>query len=158
MTSSVYPDCPVIAVGAVVIKDGKVLLVKRGKAPSKGLWAIPGGRVELGETLQQAAEREILEETGLTIKAKEPVFVFDMVAKDEKGMVKYHYVIVDLKAELISGELKPGDDAEDAKWFFPSELDDLDLSEKTSRFLQSIIRPSPDNTFSDPGHRYIFQY
>lgn len=135
MTSSVYPDSPRVGVGAVVFKDGKVLLVKRGKSPSKGMWAIPGGRVELGETLQHAAEREVLEETGLTIKAGEPIFVFDLVTKDDNGIVKYHYVIIDLKAELLGGELNPGDDADDAKWFVPMDIKGLEVSEKTRQFL-----------------------
>ena len=76
MSTREYPDKPQVAVGAIVINDGRVLLVKRSQPPSKGLWAIPGGRVELGETLKQAAEREIIEETGLTIRAGDPVYTF----------------------------------------------------------------------------------
>jgi len=76
-----YPHCPKVAVGAVVFNEGRVLLVRRGKAPSKGLWAIPGGSVELGESLQEAAEREILEEAGIVVSAREPVCTFDVIER-----------------------------------------------------------------------------
>ena len=78
-----YPAQPALAVGAIVFKDQQVLLVKRGKPPAKGMWAIPGGSVELGETLKQAAEREVLEETGIRIKAGEPVHSFEVIEHDE---------------------------------------------------------------------------
>ena len=93
-----YPDLPRLAVGAVVVHQNRVLLVRRAKAPAKGLWAIPGGSVRLGETLQQAAEREILEETGLTIRAGEPMLTFETIRRDPNGQVRFHYVIVELKA------------------------------------------------------------
>jgi ADP-ribose pyrophosphatase len=85
MSTREYPENPQVAVGAIVIKDGRVLLVKRSQPPSKGLWAIPGGRVELGETLKEAAEREIIEETGLTIRAGDPVYTFDVIERDDAG-------------------------------------------------------------------------
>ncbi len=136
MQTSKYPDSPRVGVGAVVFNDNRVLLIKRGKSPSKGMWAIPGGHVELGETLQEAAEREVLEETGLTIKAGKPLFVFDLVARDDNHMVKYHYVIVDMKAEFVSGELKAGDDAVDARWVSPMEIKGLGVNDKTRQFLK----------------------
>jgi 8-oxo-dGTP diphosphatase len=120
-TSSQYPDMPRVAVGAVVIRDGRVLLVRRGKAPASGLWAIPGGSVRLGETLKQAAEREILEETGLTIRAADPLLTFESIHRDAAGRVRFHYVIVDLAAEYVSGTLAPADDASDARWFSRAE-------------------------------------
>ena len=101
--------------GAVVFKDGAVLLVKRGKAPACGMWAIPGGSVRLGETLQEAAEREILEETGIVIRAGEPIFVFDTIQRDEQAQIQFHYVIVDLAAEYIRGSPRAADDAADAQ-------------------------------------------
>ena len=125
MVSKLYPDAPRVAVGAVVFHEAKVLLVLRGQAPSKGMWAIPGGSVELGESLQTAAEREMLEETGLHIKAGQVVYTFDTVERDDDGRIKYHYVIVDLLGEPLDPEqpLQPADDVDDARWFSQAELD-----------------------------------
>jgi len=127
-----------VGVGAVIIRDGQVLLVKRGREPAKGLWAIPGGAVEPGETLQAAAEREILEETGVVINAGEPIFAFDLIEKDETGALKFHYVIVDLRAEYISGEPVAADDAADARWLKPRDLDSLDVVPVTLELLRKI--------------------
>ena len=101
MVNRVYPDAPRVAVGAVILHQDKVLLVLRGQAPAKGLWAIPGGSVELGETLQVAAEREVMEETGLKVQAGKVIHTFDAIQRDDSGRVKYHYVIVDLLAEAL---------------------------------------------------------
>lgn len=112
-----------------------MLLVRRGKPPAKGQWAIPGGSLELGETLQEAAEREIREETGIVIRAGDPFYTFDTVVRDDAGRVQFHYVIVDLMAEYVSGEVKAGDDAKDARWASPREIADLDISPATLRLL-----------------------
>lgn len=133
-----YPDSPMLAVGGVVIRGQRVLLVRRGKAPSKGQWAIPGGRVELGETLQEAVEREILEETGVRVQAGEICHVFDVVRRDEAGHVRFHYVIVDLMAEYVSGEPHAADDASEAGWLAPEELRDLTVNRNTRDLLKKI--------------------
>ncbi len=133
-----YPDRPRVAVGAVVIHEGRVLLVKRGKPPSEGLWAIPGGSVELEETLQMAAEREILEETGLKIKAGDPVYTFDAIQKDGDGRVRFHYVIVDLLADYVEGEPNAGDDAHEVGWVRPRDLSALPMSRKTLDLLKHL--------------------
>jgi len=130
-----YPDYPRVAVGAVVFHRGNVLLVRRGQPPAEGLWAIPGGSVELGETLQAAAEREIREETGIVIKAGEPAFTFDTVTRDEIGGIAFHYVIIDLTADYVSGEVTAGDDAVDARWVSPREMDAMQISAMTRRVL-----------------------
>lgn len=135
-----YPPVPRVAVGAVVMKAGSVLLVKRGKAPSDGKWAIPGGSVELGETLQQAAEREILEETGLRVRAGRPVYTFDFIERDERGDVRFHYVIIDLEAEYLGGEPQPGDDADQAAWIPFAELDRLDMNTTTRDLLAGYLQ------------------
>jgi 8-oxo-dGTP diphosphatase len=132
---SAYPDHPRAAVGAVVFKEGQVLLVRRGRPPGLGQWAIPGGNVRLGETLQQAAEREILEETGIVIAAREPVFTFDVVDRDPGGRVRFHYVIVDLAAEYLGGDLRAGDDALEARWVRPAELSSLPVNAITRALL-----------------------
>jgi len=132
------PQHPQVAVGAVVFHEDKILLVKRIKDPHKETWAIPGGSVNLGETLQEGAEREIKEETGLTVKAKKPVHTFDLIERDEEGTIRFHYVIIDLEADYVSGRLKPADDALDAGWFSPSELDDLAVTEGTLNLLRRL--------------------
>jgi 8-oxo-dGTP diphosphatase len=136
MASQAFPDRPVVAVGAVVLKGRSVLLVKRRKPPNEGLWAIPGGSVELGETLQEAAEREILEETGVSIRAREPVYIFDVVDRDDQGGVRYHYVIADLIADYLKGEPVPADDALEARWIGPGDLDELAVSATTLDLLR----------------------
>lgn len=124
------------AVGAVVFKDGKVLLVQRGRPPAQGQWAIPGGNVELGETLQQAAERETLEETGLVIRAEDPIYTFDAIVKDKLGRVQFHYIIIDLTAHYVSGEPRPGDDATATRWVSPQDLAQLNVSAPTRNLLK----------------------
>jgi 8-oxo-dGTP diphosphatase len=133
--SAHYPDRPCVAVGAIVFKQDAVLLVQRGQPPAEGYWAIPGGSALIGETLQQAAEREILEETGVVIRAAEPVYTFDVIEKDSEGRVRFHYVIVDLAAEYVSGTPRPGSDAVDARWVSAAELRRLRVSAKTMRLL-----------------------
>lgn len=126
-----FPFVPRVAVGALVVDAGKLLMICRGHAPNSGVWAIPGGIVEIGETLQEAAERETFEETGLRVKAGEPVFAFEVIEKNEQGRVRFHYVVVDLKADLVEGELCPGDDAREARWVSPAEMTSLEISEAT---------------------------
>ncbi len=133
--STTYPDFPRVAVGAVVFHENKVLLVLRGKPPAEGVWAIPGGSVNLGETLQAAAEREIYEETGIRIKAGDPVLTFDAIEKDDTGAVRFHYVITDLAARYVSGTPHSGDDALDARWFSPEELAAVNVNPKTQELL-----------------------
>ena len=130
-----YPDTPRVAVGAIVFKANEVLLVRRANPPSQDVWAIPGGKVKIGESLQQAAEREILEETGVRIHAADPVFTFDFIERDDAGRVKFHYVIVDMLAEYISGEPHPGDDAADARWVSARAIAELKVSPMTRRLL-----------------------
>ena len=138
MKKSKPPLAPRAAVGAVVINQGRVLLVKRKFPPKKGKWAIPGGSINLGESLQAAAEREVRKETGLIIQAQEPVHTFDLIERDSKGDVVFHFVIVDLRAEFVSGNLKPADDVSDAGWFGPGEINDLEVSEATITLLQKL--------------------
>lgn len=136
MSTHEYPDSPQIAVGTIVIKDSKVLLVRRKQPPGMGLWAIPGGRVELGETLQEAAEREVGEETGVTVRAGHPVYTFDLIERDDAGRIRYHYIIVDLMADYVAGNPNPSDDASEARWVTSEELDDLPTSHTTKEVLR----------------------
>ena len=138
MANHEYPDTPRIAVGAVVMKNDRLLLVCRGKPPSEGEWAVPGGSVELGETLREATEREILEETGLTIKVGDPVSVLDVISRDDAGQVRFHYVIVEFLADYVDGELMIGYDASDAQWVKPCELEELPVTNRTLDFLRRL--------------------
>lgn len=131
-----YPDRPRVAVGAIVFKEGRILLVQRGKPPAEGYWAIPGGSVEIGESLQQAAQREILEETGISIHAHEPVFTFDIIETDADGSVRFHYVVVDVMADYGGGTLRPAGDAADARWVSAGELPRLKVSPATRDLLK----------------------
>ncbi len=136
---SEYPDAPRVGVGAVLVRDGRVLLVRRASPPNQGMWAIPGGRVELGETLQQAAERELREETGVIARAGEPVYAFDFIQRDETGRVRFHYVIVDLWMEYVSGEVHAGDDALEAGWKSAQEIATLPIHPATQELLEQVM-------------------
>jgi ADP-ribose pyrophosphatase len=133
-----YPDAPRLAVGGVVIKDGRVLLVRRGKPPAFGEWAIPGGSVELGETLQQAVERELREETGLIVKAGEICHTFEAVKRDDDGRVRFHYVIIDLTAEYLSGEPIPASDVTEAAWLKSGDLANRPVNGTTLELLRKL--------------------
>jgi 8-oxo-dGTP diphosphatase len=151
MSNREYPDSPRVGVGAVVLRDGRILLVRRGVPPAEGLWAIPGGGLKLGETLKEGAEREIFEETGIAIRAGEPVFVADVVTRDENGRIRFHYVIVDLASEYISGEVKGGDDALEARWIAPVELEGLTVTKTTMKLLRQFGFLTTPPLTSTPG-------
>lgn len=133
-----YPDRPRVAIGGVVIKDDRVLLVRRGKAPAFGQWAIPGGSVELGETLKQAVEREIREETGIAVRAGEVCHLFETIRRDDHGRVRFHYVIIDLMAEHLSGEPVPASDVTEAAWMPFAELDNRSINASTVQLLRKL--------------------
>jgi len=137
MSKTEYPDLPRVAVGAVVIHNHCILLVKRGKQPAQGEWAIPGGSVELGETLEAAAEREIYEETGITIKAGKIIYSFDSIVKDG-DLTRFHYVILDFEASYVAGEPRAGDDVLEAGWFGPEHLKTLGVNSRTLHLLTKI--------------------
>jgi len=134
--SHIYPIQPIVAVGAVVFKEQAVLLVRRAQPPNQGLWAIPGGCIQLGETLQAAAEREIWEETRIRIRAHRPIYIFDTVDKDKEGKVRYHYVIADLLADYLDGWPEANDDALEARWVTSEELGSLPVSQATMDLLR----------------------
>ncbi len=123
------PDRPVVGVGGVLIHQGKVLLIRRGKQPLRGRWVVPGGTVEVGETLEEALVREMREETGLTIEPAGLVTIFDRIQR-ESGRVLYHYVIVDYLCRYVAGEAQAGSDAEELVWAGPEELEAYDLPAK----------------------------
>lgn len=124
-----YPDRPIVGVGAVIIENGRVLLVKRARPPLLGRWSLPGGVVELGETLRGATEREALEETGFAVQAEEVLEVLDRIVPGENGRTQYHYVLVDFLCRKAGGELRAGGDAADVAWAAWEELGKFGLEE-----------------------------
>ncbi|HEB59451.1 MAG TPA: NUDIX domain-containing protein [Gammaproteobacteria bacterium] len=122
-------DLPVAGVGALVFDQQRVLLIRRAHAPFAGEWALPGGRIRPGETLQEAAARELREETGLHVQVLAPVWAFDVIGAD------HHYVVIDLAAVLLGGELHSGDDAAEARWFTADELNQVTVNTFTRQLL-----------------------
>jgi len=133
-----YPERPRLAVGGVVIKGDRVLLVCRGKPPGQGEWAIPGGSVELGESLKEAVEREIREETGVSVRAGEVCHVLEAVKRDDAERVRFHYVIIDLMAEHLSGDPVPDSDVTEAAWLGPDELEGRPVNTSTLALLRKL--------------------
>jgi mutator protein MutT len=121
-----YPDGPVAAVGAVVLDGSQVLLIRRGQEPQKGAWSLPGGAVELGETLEEAVCREVLEETGLEVEVVRLVELLDRISRDAAGQVMYHYVLADYQCRVTGGVLCPATDAEQARWVARQDLAEED--------------------------------
>ena len=128
---------PKIAVAAVAFDDqDRVLLAKRGREPAMGRWSVPGGKVELGETLAQACAREMLEETGLDVRVGERVAVVERIGQDESGGVSYHYVIHDYLVEIIGGTLAAASDASEVGWFTLGELDSMPVTDGLEQVLK----------------------
>jgi len=137
-----YPQQALVGVGALIVENGRVALVKRGKAPLLGEWSIPGGLLELGETTRQGAEREALEETGLVVRATKLLGVFDrIVAEGERTL--YHYVLIDFFCEVVSDELRASGDAADARWFTPDEVAGLSLPQDTAAVIELALGKCP---------------
>jgi len=132
-----YPDRPIVGVGAVIIDAGRVLLVKRGAPPLLGEWSLPGGVVEIGETLRAAAEREAREETGLIVQAGEVLEVLDRIIPGEQGRAQYHYVLIDFLCRLAGGALIAGGDAADAAW---AKEDELGIFKLEKPAMEVILR------------------
>jgi mutator protein MutT len=128
-------------VGAVVVHDGRVLLIRRGKEPLRGRWVVPGGTVELGETLHEALVREVREETGITVSPREVVLVFDRILR-EHGEVNYHYVIIDYLCQYVSGTPQAGTDAQEVAFVSPEELGDYDIPERALEVVLDGFRRS----------------
>jgi 8-oxo-dGTP diphosphatase len=133
------PDRPYVGVGGVVLIDGRVVLIRRGKEPLRGRWVIPGGTVELGETLQEALVREMREETGLVVRPRDVVLVFDRIQRDGPT-VEYHYVIVDYACDYVSGELRAGSDADEVALVAPEELGAYDLPPQALDLVLDVFR------------------
>lgn len=123
-----FPRRPVPAVGAIVFRGDAVLLVRRGQEPNRGRWSLPGGSLESGETVEAAAVREVREETGVVARALRPAFVGDYVSREGEGRVRWHYVLIDVLCEYVSGEPAPATDAENARFVPLRVLGDYDVT------------------------------
>lgn len=135
-----YPDLPRVGVGAVVLQDGRVLLVRRDRPPAQGKWSIPGGLVQLGETVEAAAIREVAEECGLKVRLHGVAGVVDRIISDPDGRIRYHYVLVDYVATPESGELRPGSDAADARWVPVEDLGRYETTEGLAAMVMKAMR------------------
>lgn len=135
-----YPAQPIVGVGAVILQDDRVLLVRRGKEPLKGVWSLPGGALELGERLEAGIRREIREEVGLEVEVGPIVEVFERITPDERGVVRYHYVLIDYLCRPTGGSLLAADDADDARWVTLSELQTLVITAGTAPVIEKAFR------------------
>jgi 8-oxo-dGTP diphosphatase len=126
-----FPEVPLVGVGSIIIEGDRVVLVKRAHPPIEGQWSIPGGVLEVGEMVREAAVREAHEETGLIVEPGELLGVFDRILRDESKRVQYHYVLIDFLCRRLSGELIAASDAAEVRWFTRGELPGLNLAEDT---------------------------
>ena len=136
-----YPEHPLVGVGATILRGEQVLLVQRGSEPAYGKWSLPGGLVELGESLQEAICREVLEETRLTVHVVDVVAVLDRVLPDAAGQVEYHYVLIDFLCRGDTGEPSPGSDVLACEFVPVAELDQYSLTSGT----RAVVHWSPRN-------------
>jgi ADP-ribose pyrophosphatase YjhB (NUDIX family) len=134
-----YPERPIMAVGAIVVKNGRVLLARRGKEPSYGLWSVPGGAVRVGEGLKAAAAREIREESGVEIELTDVIEVIERLHRDGDGRIQYHYVIVDYLARWVAGDIQPSDEVLEARWVAPEEFPKYPMTAGTADVIQKML-------------------
>jgi ADP-ribose pyrophosphatase YjhB (NUDIX family) len=135
-----YPDRPFVGVGAVIVVGGKVVLIRRRYEPLAGQWSLPGGIVEVGETLEASVAREMQEETGLEVEVGPVIEVFDRITRDDGGRVRYHYVLVDYLCWPLSGELRAGSDVDDAALVDPSDLAQYGLTSKAISVIERALQ------------------
>lgn len=135
MTDREYPAFPLVGVAALILDQGRILLVKRKYEPGKGLWSLPGGLVDLGEKTKDAVVREVEEETGLRVEIGDMLSIIDRIRKVKDKRIIYHYVVIGYFAHLRGGKLKASSDAEDAKWFKPEEIKNLSVTRILEYFI-----------------------
>ena len=141
-----YPERPIVGVGAVIVDDGKILLIRRKYEPLKGHWSLPGGMVEIGEPLEAALTREMQEETGLLVDVGPVIEVFDRIMRDEQRRVRYHFVLIDYLCWPSGGTLLAGSDVDAAIWADPDALAQYSLTEKATSVIErglTLAREAP---------------
>jgi 8-oxo-dGTP diphosphatase len=129
-----------VGVGGVVIENDRALLIRRGSAPLKGEWSIPGGMLETGETIVQGVQRELLEETAIEVEVLDLIEVFERISTDDAGRPQYHFVILDYLCEFIGGTARAGSDVTDTAWVLESELENYSLTPTATRVIQKAFR------------------
>jgi 8-oxo-dGTP diphosphatase len=135
-----YPPVPLVGVAGIVIKDDCVLMIQRGKEPGRGRWSIPGGRLHLGERVCDGVEREIYEECSVRVRAGDVLSVADLIHRDDDGHIRYHYVLIDLAAEYLSGHPRPSSDALAARWVPFDELSTLEMHDRLRNLLDRVLK------------------
>ena len=135
-----FPEQPLIGVGSIIIEGDRIVLVKRAHPPNQGHWSIPGGVLEVGEMVREAAVREAREETGLIIEPGELLGVFDRILREPGQRVQYHYVLIDFLCRKVGGELRAASDAAEVQWFTREDLHTLNLAKDTLEVIQKGFR------------------
>ena len=138
-TSRRYPPSPVCAVGALIFRGSRILLVRRGKAPSLGKWSVPGGRLRLGETLEAAVIRETREETCLAVRPLRVGKVVEHLLRDRRGEIEYHYVIVDYVCRIVGGSPQPASDVSEVRFVEISDLSQWDMTDGTAQVIREVF-------------------
>jgi 8-oxo-dGTP diphosphatase len=141
-----YPDRPIVGVGAVIVQNGRALVVRRATEPLKGEWSVPGGMLELGEKLKDGIAREVLEETGLVVEPTEVLDVFDSIFADPDGRARYHYVLIDYLCRVTSGEAVAATDVSEVRWVSAAELDALKMRDVTAAVIRKGLSRSEQNS------------
>lgn len=138
-----YPPRPIVGIGAAIYREDSVLMAQRGKEPLKGWWSLPGGALELGESLEEGVRREVREETGLDIRPVCVLEIFERIIRDAGGATEYHYVLIDYICEIAGGELCAGDDACAVQWVKRADLPQLPITEGTLEVIEKGFRVNP---------------
>jgi len=146
-----YPESPLVGVGAVIVEQSRVLLIRRGQPPLLGEWSLPGGVLECGETLREAVVREAREETGLVVETGEMLGVYERVIRGGEGRVRYHYVLIDFLCRPVGGDLNAGSDVADVRWFTRDELPALNLADDTNDVVLKGLARTMERRASSPG-------
>lgn len=136
----VYPETPLVGVGALIHAGGRFLLIRRANEPGRGLWSIPGGLVEVGEKLTDAVKREVKEETGIEVEVERLIDVIENIVLDEDGRVKFHYVLIDFEAKPLSEnlEIHPSPEVLEARWFTPEEMKTIPMTRTVKMLFRKI--------------------
>ena len=133
-----YPEAPIAGVAATIFSGDSVLLVRRGNEPAKGKWGLPGGVIELGETVEEAVVREVKEETGIDVRPIRLITALDSIVRDDEGRIRFHYVIFEYLCEATGGALNASSDVQDARWFTFNSIDAIDILPWTRRFIERV--------------------